>query len=386
MEKTRVLLAGIGGYGSLYLNELLDAKDPSFVFAGAADPFAASSPRFGELGKRDIPVFNTPEEFFASGGKAELSVISSPIHTHYPYTITCFENRSNVLCEKPVTGDLARLDDLIDREEKSGLFCAVGFQFCFAPDTLALKKDIMDGVFGKPLDFKCYEFPVRGDKYYSRNNWAAKLVIEGETILDSPLNNACSHDLQLMLFLSGNDMKSSAEVISVEAELWQARPEIENFDAAALKAVTKDGVTLHFYTAHCIEADDAGPYGEFRFENALIRWEEKKSSGFTACFNDGRIKSYKELHKDNILQKFYQSLETINSGMPPLCTLKTVRDHLKCVVEAGNFPVRKIPREKVIYDKTANPENPHYSVPDLGAALLRSYKEGVLPSETGFKI
>ena len=44
----------LNGYGAFYLNEFLDSEDDSFEFAGVADPFAASSPRFAELAEKDI--------------------------------------------------------------------------------------------------------------------------------------------------------------------------------------------------------------------------------------------------------------------------------------------------------------------------------------------
>ncbi|MCL2478233.1 MAG: Gfo/Idh/MocA family oxidoreductase [Treponema sp.] len=384
MKKIKVLLAGIGGYGSNYLNEMLDAKDPPYEFSGAADPFAASSPRFAELKERGIPVFKTPDEFFASGGKADLSVIAAPIHTHYSYILSCLKNKSYVLCEKPITGSLERLDELIAREEESGLFCAVGFQYCFAPDTLALKKDIMDGLYGKPLGLKAIELPRRGDKYYSRNNWAARLVVEGETILDSPLNNACSHDLQLMLFLLGNEMNRSAEVTAVDSEVWRARPDIENYDAVAVRAGTKTGATINFYTAHCVDVPQAGPIGEFKFEKALIRWGETHRSGFKAYFNNGSVKSYEELHKENVLEKFYDCLDSVNSGKPPYCTLRTVRDHLVCVVKTQNFPIKNVQKEKLVYKSDTKDGNPFYYVPGLAEAFLKCYGENALPSELGF--
>ena len=394
MKKISVLLAGIGGYGTGYLNELLDAanlqdsanpmdsKDLPFFFAGAADPFAERSPRFAELMDRKIPVYKTPDEFFASGGKAGLTVIASPIHTHYPYIVTAFKNGSYVLCEKPVTGDLARLDDLITQEKKTGLFCAVGFQLCFARGTLALKKDIMDGVLGKPVEFKAIQMPKRGDKYYSRNNWAGKIRVEGELIYDSPLNNACGHDLQLMLFLLGNEMDNSAEVTSVKTEAWKARPDIENFDAYALH-ITTAAAAIRYYTAHCVNTPPRGQRGEFLFEKALVRWGENNNAELTAYFNDGRIKNYEVPLKNSIKEKFYDCLEAVKTGKPPYCTLKTVRNHLKCVTEAQKLPVKQIPLEKIVYEKNIGDE-PWYYVPGLAEAFLKSYGENVLPSQTGF--
>ena len=388
MQKVQVLLIGIGGYGARHLGELLDGNDGSFELAGIVDPFAAASPRFGELAARSIPVFLTPAEFYAEK-HADLAVIASPIHTHYPYVLACFENGSRVLCEKPVTGDLAELDELIAREKKTGLFAAVGFQLCFSPDVLALKKDILDGLFGKPLEFKVLRFPRRGTKYYRRNSWAGKLTFEGRTILDSPLQNACAHEMQNMLFLLGEEMNRSAAVEFAEAELWQARPDIENYDAAAIRLRTGSGVRLLFYTAHCIEESTPGPLGEYRFENALVRWGGQAGPGFTAYFDDGTVKSYDTLAKENDFRKTHDVIEAVRSGATPVCTLETVRSHLQCVTMVQQFPVKKVPPEKLV-QATAKDSNEDddtfYYVPGLAKAFFSAYEKNVLPSEIGFSL
>jgi predicted dehydrogenase len=392
MEKVKVLLAGIGGYGAGYLNEFLAdescrpelfwAADGSFELAGVADPFAAASPRIEDLKARSIPVFQSPAEFFAEK-RADLAVISSPIHTHYPYILTCFENGSNVLCEKPVTASLAELDELIAQEKKTGLFAAVGFQLCFARDVLALKRDILDGIFGRPLEFKALRFARRGTKYYRRNGWAGKLCFEGCTILDSPLQNACSHDIQIMLFLLGEDMKQSASVESVEAELWQGRPDIENYDAVALRLKTGNGTRLHFYTAHCVEESTAVPLGEYRFEKALVRWGGTPDAGLTACFDNGTIKSYSGISQEKRFQKLYDTVEAVRSGIPPFCTLETVRSHLHCVNLVQQFPVKKVPVEKLT-QVNADDGEAFFYVPGLRDAFARAYVMNALPSEIGF--
>ena len=48
MEKIRILLTGIGGYASTYVNPLLDQKYPDCEIAGCADPYL-SILRFGKV-------------------------------------------------------------------------------------------------------------------------------------------------------------------------------------------------------------------------------------------------------------------------------------------------------------------------------------------------
>ena len=384
MEKIKVLLAGIGGYGRNYLNEYLDKESDDYELVGVADPFAASSLRFEELKARSIPIFQNPSEFFA-GNRADLTVIASPIHTHYPYVLCAFENGSNVLCEKPITGDLAELDELIAKEKESGLFAAVGFQLCFSKDVLAVKRDILDGLFGKALELKVIRINRRATKYYRRNGWAGKLKFEGRTIFDSPLQNANGHELQNMLFLLGDRMNSCVPVESAEAELWQGRQDIENYDAAATRIRTGSGIDLLFYTAHCVEEIMPEPLGEYRFEKAVIRWGNPLNSGYTARFNDGKEKSYVELRPEGVMQKFYDSLEAVRTGIPPVCTLQTVRSHIVCVNLVQQYPVRKVSAENIVQCATEEGDS-YYVVPGMADALFRAYEKSVLPSEMGFDV
>ena len=384
MKKIKVFLAGIGGYGMNYCREFLSAPSNDFELVGVADPFAQSSPAYEEIKARSIPVYQSPTEFFAEK-RADLSIISSPIHTHYPYIKTCFENGSHVLCEKPVTGDINELDELIALEKKTGLFAAVGFQLSFSRDVHALKQDILDGLFGKPLELKTVRLNCRTTTYYRRNRWAGALNFEGRRILDSPLQNANSHELHNMLFLLGRDMRSAAPVDTLSAELWKGRQDIENYDAAAVRIKTAGGVPVLFYTAHCVQEKMGEPLGEFRFEKAVVRWETAPAPGFTAYFNDGRKKSYKEVDKGQELKKLYDSLAAIQSGEPPVCTLETVRPHASCVELIQQFPIRNLSGENVV-QCTTDDNDTFFYVPGLYQNFIRAYEQSALPSEIGFNL
>ncbi|MDR3167966.1 MAG: Gfo/Idh/MocA family oxidoreductase [Treponema sp.] len=384
MKKIRVLLAGIGGYGDIYINELLHNPDPAIEIAGIADPFAERSPWYGEIKARNIPLFKSPEVFYQNHKTpgADLAVIASPIHTHYGYIATALNNGSNVLCEKPVCADLRQIDTLIAKERETGLFVAIGYQLCFARHVLALKEDILQGIFGRPRRFKAMCLPRRGTRYYRRNGWAGKRQFEGEPILDSPLNNACAHEVMNMLFLLGRNQVSAADVRSVQAELWRARPDIENYDAAAVRIRTEGDTELLFFTAHCIEEKQIGPLGEYVFERGIIRRGENSKDDFTAYFYDGQIKTYRPAPEEKRLQKLYDALESIRSGSPPVCTLETARPHLQCVLMAQEFPIQVMPEEKLVLGGK-DTEDPYYYVPGLAQSFSRCYEEYRLPSEGG---
>lgn len=334
MERIPVLLVGIGGYGENYVREFLENDIPGAYLAGVADPFAYKSQYAGRLADLGIPTFQSPAEFYA-GNKAGLTVISSPIHTHYSYIMGALERGSNVLVEKPVTIDLEKMDALVRRCKDSGLFVSVGYQLCYSRDVLALKKDIMSGIYGKPLRMRSLRMMRRTSSYYSRNGWAGRFSCHGEYVLDSPVSNACAHQIQNMLFLLGDEIWSTADVVSVSGKLYKGNPEIQNYDAAALRIKTDKGVDLMYYTAHCLDETKVGPVSTFEFEKARI---EEKDGSFTAFLNDGRIVDYGTVEKGLRLQKLYDAVSCCLTHEEPVCRLESAIAHTKVVLMAQNLP------------------------------------------------
>jgi predicted dehydrogenase len=368
-KRIKIMLAGICGYGENYIKELLSLSDPSIELSGIVDPFADRSPYIAEIKSRNIPVFNDVDEYYRHHG-ADLTVISSPIHTHYQYIMSCLNHGSNVLCEKPVCGDVDQVGALIEREKETGLFVAVGYQLCFARDTLALKKDILDGVYGKPRFLKSMWLPRRNTRYYRRNKWAGMTRYGGEKIYDSPLNNACAHQLQIMLFLLGSEINRSAEIVNADARLWKARPDVDNYDAAAVRLKTAGNTELLFFAAHCVEEKNTGPMGDFVFEKGVIHFERKEGVDFVARFNDGREKTYAGIDKGNPFQKLYDAVEAAASGKPPVCTLETAKVHTRCVAMVQNFPINKPSPEKLVCRNTDG-EDEYYYVSGLSDVFIK---------------
>ncbi|MDR1971430.1 MAG: Gfo/Idh/MocA family oxidoreductase [Treponema sp.] len=377
MDKVPVFLIGSGGYGKTYLDTLLaDPENRPWNLAGLASPDAQASPHYRSLRERGIPIYENPSDFFKANRAAGLlTIVSSPIHTHYRYTLEALENGSAVLCEKPVCADKRQLDELQQKERETGLFVAVGYQRCFNRDFLAFKKDIMAGLFGKPLKFKLLNLPRRGKDYYARNAWAGNISFAGERILDSPLQNACGHEIQLMLFFLGEELDSAADLGSLEARLWKARKEIENFDAAAIKILSPGGTEVYFYTAHCVRAG-TGPMGEFQFEKArAVYGGDERISVF---FNDGRVKDYNDIErKESQMQKLFDCVEALRGGPRPSCTLKTARSHLDCVIKTQEFPIIPVTEDRLEFFKEDGEE--FLCARGLGEAFREAYEHYTLP-------
>ena len=367
--RTRVLLCGMGGYGENYVKEYLERDVLGSSLVGIADPFADRSPLFSEVRSRGIPVYDSMESFFEHD-EADLVIISSPIHTHYPYVMTALEHGSNVLLEKPVCFDPEQFRQMIEKSADTGLFVAVGYQLCFSKDVLALKRDILDGVYGKALRMKTIRLMRRNDIYYGRSNWAGAVTCHGELVYDSPFTNACAHQFQNMVFLLGKATDESATTVSCKGILARIRPDITNCDTASLEFVTEDNVVLQYHASHAVDEVKVGPLSEYEFELGTVVQGEK---GFVGNLKDGRIIDYTTMDKGERLEKLWESVRCVQGGRTPVCTLKTALEHTHAVLMAQKMGVVDLSDHAIA--KKDDKGSVYYTIDGLGNELVNAYAQ-----------
>src|SRR5215213_7411815 len=256
-----IALVGIGGYGNNFVNVMLDAPpERMFRFAGTIDPSPASCRRLDELKARKVPHFPTLDAFYAAD-RADLVVVSTPLHLHAAHTCKALESGSHVLCEKPLCVTVEQAKQMRDTRDRTGKIVAIGYQWSFCDTIQRLKADVMSGVLGKAKRLKCMVLWPRDEAYYARNRWAgAKQDAQGNLVLDSPVNNACAHYLHNMLYVLGPQIDRSAQPVRLSAELYRAHP-IQNYDTAALRCETDNGAELLFVVSHAT-VENRGPIFE----------------------------------------------------------------------------------------------------------------------------
>ena len=317
-DEVTIALVGIGGYGEWYAAELFDsaAQHGAKLVAGI-DPYAERSSVFGEFQQRNIPIYPDLEQFYEREF-ADLVIVSTPIHLHAPHTHRALEQGSNVLCEKPVSGTIQEGLSMLKAERDTGKFIAVGYQWSFSPAILELKKDIQAGLLGQPRCLKTKVFWPRTDGYYGRNQWAGRQKIADRWVLDSPVNNATSHYLNNAFFILGSGLGTSTNPSSVQAELYRAR-EIENYDTAALRCMTEDGVEILFFTTHSTQ-ETIGPIIEYKFDDAVVTFESGSDTGFVARFINGHEKEYGNPDcKEDYWWKIWESVDAVLSRGAVAC-------------------------------------------------------------------
>ena len=290
-----------------------------------------------------------------------------------------------MLTEKPVCTSVEGARKLEQLEKETGKFISVGYQLNYSRDVLALKQDILDGRFGKPIYMKALHAMRRGDKYYARNSWAGHIDVKGCAVNDSPFNNACAHQFQVMTFLLGERLERAAELADVQAEPYKGNPNVENFDTITVEAHTTSGVPLWYGTGHAIADKKLGPIAEYRFEKGTVYFGKDFGSGPIAEYvyigDTGEQIDYGRIPKGERLQKFYDAIEAVRTGKHPVCTVQCAIPHLEAVEKIAKLPIVPIPAEGV--KDIREDDDTFHTIVGLHDIFITCYKNRKMLSQEG---
>lgn len=352
MKKQRILLVGVGGYGANYIKEMTEKNVTSAYIEGIVEVMPNVKELYPVIEERQIPLYRTLEDFYKEH-EADVAVISTPIHLHYEQIKTALEHGSHVLTEKPICTAVDGALRLMKLAQEKNRFVSVGYQLNYSRDALAMKQDILDGKYGKPLYMKALHAMSRGRKYYSRNNWAGKIKVKDCCVNDSPFNNACAHQFQNMTFVLGKELNRAMEIQSVKAELYKANKTLENFDIACVEAKTEEGVPIYYYTAHPLKEKKLGPISEYRFEKGTIYFGKDFGDGpveeYVGVLDNGDKVFYGEIDKGERLQKLYDAIDCAENGAQPVCTIQCAVPHLDTVMALAELEIKEISDEHIDY-------------------------------------
>ena len=380
-ESPSIALVGLGGYGRVYLAGLLDPSNEGRCrLVAGIDPMPSNCPYLDDLKARGVPILRSLRQFYRSE-RADLAILSSPIHQHCPQTRLALSHGSHVLCEKPIAATVQEVDRMIRARDRAGKMVAIGYQWSFSTSIQRLKRDILAGRFGAPRRLRSLCLWPRDASYYGRNNWAGRRRgPRGAWVLDSPANNAMAHDLHNMLYLLGPRIDASAKPIEVVAELYRAN-EIENFDTAALRVRTDGGAEVLFYGSHAIP-ENSGPEFYFEFERATVTYSTEREPIVARCA-DGTTIDYGRPKDDPEVTKVWTCLASIAGAGAIPCGLEAARAQTICVNGAQDSAGEPVEFPRSLLRFIGEDSQRLTWVEGLADVLRCCYEAGVLPSEIG---
>jgi predicted dehydrogenase len=373
-----VVMVGISGMGLHYLMTLLEEFSPGEIeLRAAVDPFPEKSERYVELKEKGIPVFDSLSEFYGSGQTAELAVISSPTQHHVFQSCEALRSGSHVLCEKPIGATIQDADRLIQVKNESNHWIMIGYQWSYSKAIQCLKRDILKGIFGRPVRLKSLCFWPRAEDYYEKSSWLGrKKDEEGRWVLDSPANNAMAHFLHNLFYVLGDHADTSARPTAVTAELYRAYP-IQNFDTIACRAFTKEGTELLFYASH-VTRPDQGPIFSFEFEQATITYGEV-SEEVIAIDRKRKEKHYGSPEAAHYFLKLFDAVACVREPKPVVCGPEAARSQTLCVngIQESFPEIVRFPESMVHKEESEG----RWWVHGLAEGFYDCYSKGILPSE-----
>jgi predicted dehydrogenase len=239
----RVALLGLHGYGRVHLDGLLRLAATGAVrVAGLADPRPPEPEALERVralpGGADVPVLADAAALLEQV-RPDVTIVSTPIHTHLPLARLALAAGSHLFVEKPPTASMEQFRDLSAEVAAAGRVCQVGFQ-SFGSHALAhAARLVADGAVGQVRGIGVHGAWVRERSYFTRAAWAGRTELDGVPVTDGALTNAFAHATASALRVAG--VPDDADV-EVELERYRvASPESDDTSAARL---TVDGVPI----------------------------------------------------------------------------------------------------------------------------------------------
>lgn len=102
--------------------------------------------------------------------KPDTVIVTVPDDLHHEYIVAAMRAGCNVMTEKPMTTDLARLKAILDAQRETGRKVAVTFNYRYAPARTQIKEMLVSGVIGEvvAVDFSWHLDRVHGADYFRR--------------------------------------------------------------------------------------------------------------------------------------------------------------------------------------------------------------------------
>ena len=377
-------IVGISGYGRIHLDlvrEWANRGSARLVGAVVINPHEEQL-AVAELRQLGCRIYPSHEKMWEhEAGQIDLCLIPTGIHLHATMTIAALRAGANVLVEKPLAGSVADADSIRAAERASGRFVAVGFQDVYAHSTAWLSGVLRSGRIGEIRSVRSLCVWPRPQRYFQRNDWAGRLLVNGFPVHDSPLNNACAHFALLSLVLGGGAGDEGPLRLD-SAELYRARA-IESFDTAAVQLTTAAGTKIWLGASHSSQVDHP-PEIVIEGTAGSARWVYESSAAWRNSAGAGETRALGSQH--TVRREMMASvLRRLSDPTAEICTTTLAARHT-ALIEAVHAwaPVAIIPSGEITW--SAAPDSPEAlpSVRQLDESLRAGFATGCTLQAAGF--
>jgi len=317
-------IVGIGGFAGTWVRSLHILEERGIARLAAA--VVRNRPKYAErveaLEARGTRIYDTYEEMLFEG-HGTLDVIGVPTGTgfHEPMAIQAMEAGYNVVIEKPVAGTVQEVASIAATEERTGRWCAVGYQHIYTPTIQWMRRRLIDGRLGKIREARTIISWPRPVSYYERNAWAGQLRSNDRWILDGPATNATAHFINHMTYLVQAVEGDAFGIHAVRGELYRAKP-IPSYDTTSIEIITRGGARLYHSASHAT-TEAIEPQSVFLCEKADVYWD-RPSDTFVVKYHDGNEEQYANPDPSLTHAGFLEQIARVAEGAEaaPLCGIR----------------------------------------------------------------
>lgn len=314
----------------------------------------------------------------------DLVVIPTPIQLHAEMHAAATALGLPTYVEKPPTLDYAELERMIQDDTRARRASHVGFNFIIEKRRLALKERLLAGDFGAVRGATLGALWPRPASYFARNDWAGRLFIGAQPVLDSCFGNAMAHFVHNLLFwMGGPELFSWAQIAAVRAELYRAHA-IEGADTFFVEADTATGVTLRFAVSHACAG--ASSHCEVVLcDQAVIRYAV--GGNLEIRWNDGRIERSPPEPFDALQENHLDYFRYLRGETPrPATSLADCRPFvaLNDLAYVSSGHIASIPREHVAGLRDEKEQKDYLHVASMPAFQEQFLARGVWPGVSGW--
>jgi predicted dehydrogenase len=210
------------------------------------------------------------------------------------------------------------------------------------------------------------------------------LRVDHVSVLDSPMNNAFAHFVNLCLFFAGPTLETSATAQHVEAELFRAH-RIESYDTSVVRARTSGGTGLWFGCSHACEQTQEP---EVRIEGANGRVEWFHEQRCVVHFTDGTSREQLLPDSMNMRRTMVATvLDRLRNPLTQICDIGVAREHT-ALVEAihRSATIKPLADEAIQWRPLVKGAALVPCIQGLELAMRRAFAERHLLRETGFNL
>jgi myo-inositol 2-dehydrogenase/D-chiro-inositol 1-dehydrogenase len=225
LDRVRLGLIGAGRIGQIHAENAVRFVPGCRLVSIADTNLVAARQCADRLGVERV--YTDPGQVICDP-EVDAVVICSSTDTHVGLIEACAEAGKHVLCEKPLSLELAAIDGMLDRVRSAGVKLMVGFNRRFDPDFRHIKEQIEDGVVGAT-------HLIRITSRDPSPPPIAYVKVSGGMFMDMTI-----HDFDMARFLAGSEVTSVFAVGACRVD--PAIGEAGDIDTAIVTLTFENGV------------------------------------------------------------------------------------------------------------------------------------------------